>query len=170
VDIPDRVRRLERQLKAVTALWLLTLAAVVFVAAQPQAAAPPDKLRVRQITVVDDKGTERVWIGAPLPDPIVEGRRRTRSGPISGIVLLDAKGNERTGYATSDGSGEVFLGLDSEKEQQTLFLVNPGGGGHLSVFDKDGNLARLGILDGRPFVQLRQKKEIVFEQPPPPKE
>jgi hypothetical protein len=166
VDIPHRVRRLERQLKAVTALWLLTLLAVVIVAAKPQG-DPPDKLRVRQITIVDEKGTERVWIGAPLPDPIVQGKRQTRSGPISGIVLLDAKGNERTGYATSDASGEVFLGLDSEKEQETLFLVNPGGGGHVSVFDKDGNLARLGILDGRPFLQLRQKKEIVFEQPPP---
>lgn len=169
MDIAHRVQRLERQLKTVTVLWLLTLLAVVLVGAKTGTSLP-DKLRVRQITIIDEKGTERVWIGAPLPDPIVQGKRQTRSGPISGIVLLDAKGNERTGYATSDASGEVFLGLDSEKEQQTLFLVNPGGGGHFSVFDKDGNLARMGILDGRPFIQLRQKKEIVFEQPPPPKE
>ncbi len=32
-------------------------------------------------------------------------------------VLLDEKGNERAGFATSS-AGEVFLGLDSEKEQE----------------------------------------------------
>ena len=85
--------------------------------------------------IVDDKGTERVWIGAPVPDAIVQGQRQKRQGPISGMVLLDAKGNERGGYVTSDLSGEVFMSLDSERGQETLFLANPGGGAHVSIFD-----------------------------------
>ena len=61
-----------------------------------------DVLRVHQIVILDEKGTERVWIGAPVPDPIVQGQRQKRAGPVSGIILLDAKGNERGEYVTSD--------------------------------------------------------------------
>jgi len=69
------IRRLERRIKLVTAGWLLSLLVIVacgWTFRQQQ----PDTLRVRQIVVVDDKGTERVWIGAPVPDPIfkVNGR------------------------------------------------------------------------------------------------
>jgi hypothetical protein len=31
-------------------------------------------LRVRQLVVVDERGIERVRIGAPLPDPVIEGK------------------------------------------------------------------------------------------------
>jgi hypothetical protein len=34
------------------------------------------------VSVVDERGVERVRIGAPLPDPIVEGKR----GPVQQIV------------------------------------------------------------------------------------
>jgi hypothetical protein len=53
------------------------------------------RLRVRQIVIVDEKGTERVWIGAPVPDPIIQGQLQKRQGPVSGVILLDAKGNVR---------------------------------------------------------------------------
>src|SRR5262245_66010477 len=97
-----------------------------------------------------------MWIGAPVPDPIVQGKRLKRSGPISGVILLDAKGNERSSYVTSDLSGEVFLSLDSEKGQETLFLANPGGGSHLSIYDANRNEARIGVLRGRPTLLLRE--------------
>jgi len=88
------------------------------------AAEPPEVLRVREITVVDAKGTERVWTGAPVPDPIGWGKRSKRAAPASGIVLLDAKGDERSRYLTSDTYGEVWLGLDSEEAQEATFLAN----------------------------------------------
>jgi hypothetical protein len=66
-----------------------------------------------------------VWIGAPVPDPIENGRR--------------------------------IMGLDSERGQEALFLVNPGGGGHLSIYDGAKNEAQLGVLDGRPVLKLQEK-------------
>ncbi len=159
-----KIQRLEWRVRVLT--FALILSVLIIVACgwtfrQQQS----DVLRVRQIVIVDEKGTERVWIGAPVPDPIVQGQRQKRSGPVSGIILLDAKGNERGGYVTSDGSGEVFMSLDSEKAQETLFLANPGGGAHLSIFDGQGNLARIGVLNSQPTLLLRRAGNAVFEQP-----
>lgn len=165
MDLTERVDCLERRLKVVTTALVLivTGVAVAGFKAQP---TPSDVLRVRQITVVDNKGTERLWIGAPVPDPIVLGERRKRSAPMSGVIVLDTKGNERGGFGTSDVSGEVWMGLDSEKRQEARFIVNPGGGGHLSFFDAENNYARIGIWPGRPVLVLREKGKTVFEQPP----
>jgi len=159
-----KTQRLERKVRGLTFACILSVLIVVacgWTFRQQQ----PDVLRVRQIVIVDEKGTERVWIGAPVPDPIVQGQRQKRSGPVSGIILLDAKGNERGGYVTSDGSGEVFMSLDSEKAQETLFLANPGGGAHLSIFDGQGNLARIGVLNSQPTLLMRRAGNTVFEQP-----
>ena len=159
-----RIQRLESKIKLVTVGWLLSV--LVFVACgwtirQQQS----DMLRVRQIVIVDEKGTDRVWIGAPVPDPVVQGQRQKRQGPLWGIVLLDAKGNERAGYVTSDTSGEVFMSLDSEKAQETLFLANPGGGAHLDIYDGQNNLARIGVLNDQPTLMLRRSGNTIFEQP-----
>ena len=159
-----KIQRLEWKVRVLTfssLLSVLILVACGWTFRQQQS----DVLRVRQIVIVDEKGTERVWIGAPVPDPIVQGQRQKRSGPISGIILLDAKGNERSGYVTSDRSGEVFMSLDSEKAQETLFLANPGGGAHLSIYDGQGNLARIGVLKSEPTLLLRRGGNAVFEQP-----
>jgi hypothetical protein len=161
-----KIQRLEHKIRFLTFGWLLSLLIVVacgWTFRQQQS----EVLRVRQVVIVDDKGTERVWIGAPVPDPIVQGQRQKRSGPVSGVILLDAKGNERGGYVTSDGAGEVFMSLDSEKAQETLFLANPGGGPHLSIFDGQRNLARIGVLNDQPTLVLRRAGNTVFEQPPP---
>ena len=159
----NRIERLERRFKLVTSAFLAIIAIIVFAGWKAQSTSS-EVLRVRQITIVDENGKERVWIGAPVPDPIVQGERRKRSSPVSGIILLDAKGNERSGYVTSDNYGEVFLSLDSEKAQETLFLVNPGGG-HLSIYDAERNFARIGVLGGRPILLLKNKGETIFEQP-----
>ena len=159
----SRLNRLEHKVKLLTTGWLLSILilAVVGWTAAPQ---QQDTLRLRQIIIVDDNGTERVWIGAPVPDPIVQGERVPRSGPISGIVLLDTNGNERSGYVTSDLSGAVFLSLDSEEDQEALFLANPGGGVHLSIYNTEDDLAQIGVLDGEPRVVLRNDGTTVFEQ------
>jgi hypothetical protein len=163
MDPNQRIDLLERRVRALTATLILTVAAfsVITLGAQSR---PADNLRVREITVVDAQGTERVWIGAPVPDPIENGRRVARKGAVSGVILLDAKGNERSGYVTSDGSGEVFMSLDSERGQEALFLMNPGGGGHLSIYDAAKNQAEIGIVRGRPTVRLEDKGQVIFEQ------
>jgi hypothetical protein len=166
MESSKRIEQLERRVRALTVAFVLTLACFTIATLRAQSATT-DNLRVRQITVVDAQGTERILIGAPLPDPIVQGERRKRSGPISGMALLDPKGNERAGFATSDFAlSEVFIGLDSEKGQEARLLVNPGGGGHLTFFDADQNYARIGIWPGRPTLVLRDKGRTILEQPP----
>src|ERR1700747_1766290 len=57
-----------------------------------KAAARPEMLTVKRLAVVDEKGTERVVIAAPLPDPVIQGKRMKRDGPASGILIFDPKG------------------------------------------------------------------------------
>jgi hypothetical protein len=54
-----------------------------------KAAAQPEMLTVKRLAVVDEKGTERVVIAAPLPDPLIQGKRMKRDGPASGIANSD---------------------------------------------------------------------------------
>ena len=60
-------------------------------------------------------------------------------GAVSGLIISDADGNETGRYVTSDQFGGAFLSLDSEDEQQALFLANPKGGVNLDIFDSKGN-------------------------------
>jgi hypothetical protein len=63
----------------------LTIFVVAFTARDTvKAAAQPDVLTVKRLAVVDDKGTERVIIAAPLPDPMVQGKRMKREAPYRG--------------------------------------------------------------------------------------
>jgi len=80
MDPIQRIKRLERRVSVLTACLVLTVAAFAIVGLRAQPAVT-ESLRVRQITVVDAKGTERLWIGAPVPNPISEGKRVSRSGP-----------------------------------------------------------------------------------------
>src|SRR5215813_9903588 len=94
-----KIQRLEWKVRVLT--FASTLSFLIIVACgwtfrQQQS----DVLRVRQIVIVDEKETEPVWIGAPVPDPIVQGQRQKRSGPVSGIILLDANG-QPTRWLTS---------------------------------------------------------------------
>jgi hypothetical protein len=57
-----------------------------------KAAAQPEVLTVKRIAVVDENGTERVVIAAPLSDPIIQGKRVKRDGAASGILIFDPKG------------------------------------------------------------------------------
>ena len=103
-----RIASLERRVTllviccGVLAAYLLLFAARGVVKADAQ----PGTLTLKRLAIVDTKGTERVVIEAPLPDPIIEGRRVHRDGPVSGVLIFDPKGNERGGYVTSD-SGDM---------------------------------------------------------------
>ena len=164
MDFSQRIEMLERRVRALKVILVLIVVAFFALTLRAQTNVT-DNLRVRRITVVDAKGTERIWIGAPVPDPINQGRRVPRNGAVSGMIVLDAKGNERGGFVTSDPGGGVFIGLDSEQRQEALFLVNAEGGGHVSIYDNQGNRARLGVLQNRPTLLLEEKSQAVFQQP-----
>ncbi len=116
--------------------------------------------------VEDQSGHERVRLGAPLPDPIIHGVRYKRRGAISGLNISDADGNERGGLVTSDKYGEAFFALDSEDQQQVLFLVNPKGGVNFDLFDGAGNEANLTVFPKGPHFVMKRQKETIAELPP----
>lgn len=122
-------------------------------------------LRLRGLIVEDQNGHERIRLGAPLPDPMVHGVRQKRSGAVSGLIISDADGNERGGYTTSDKSGEAFLGLDSEDEQQVLLLANPKGGVNFVLFDSKGNGAQITVFPDGPRLTLTKAGKTISELP-----
>lgn len=137
------------------------------IARNVQVTAPKDGiLRVRGLIVEDSTGVERVRLGAPLPDPMgPNGTRQKRQGPISGLIIADAKGIERGGYVTDDQHGEAFFSLDSQKGQEVLFLTNPDGGTNLDLFDKLGNEAQLTVFPTGPELILKRSNKVVAKLP-----
>jgi hypothetical protein len=163
MDQEQRIRRLERQVRVLYAA-AAALLVVLGLSVANSKSGPPDTLRVRQITVVDANGTERVWIGAPVPDPVKQGKQLKRKGAAAGIILLDADGDERGGFLTADASKEIWLGLDSKKGQEATFLANPSGGTHLTLSNAAGDQAKVSLM-ARPMLMLRQGGQTTFQEP-----
>ncbi|HKA00696.1 MAG TPA: hypothetical protein VKE70_29490 [Candidatus Solibacter sp.] len=166
--LEQRVNRQRWRLGALSLLCLLAPLSIVITRPAPASASPaePQILRVRGISVIDEHGVERVYIGAPVVDPIHFGKRFRRDGPASGILLFDREGNERSGYVTSDtGRSNVFFTLDSLERQQVLFISPDEGGAHLRFFDKNTNSLDLGVTEKSPFVRMERGGQSVFQQP-----
>src|SRR5690242_11631739 len=117
MSLEAMVERLDRRNRTLTwfcgvlfTAWLLTVSSMGYQARAagtqtpkgPVSPGTSDFLRVRGIVVVDEKGTERIWIGAPVTHPLNVGKRHPRGGKASGIVLLDEEGNLRSGYLTTN--------------------------------------------------------------------
>jgi hypothetical protein len=124
-------------------------------------------LHVRGVVVEDASGQERVRLGAPLPDPLFHGVRGYCSGEISGLLITDANGTETGGYVTADKSNEAFLSLDSQGEQQALFLANPAGGMNLDLYDKMGNEAAITVFPDGPKFKMKKNHVKMLDLPNP---
>lgn len=164
-----RVHRLQRWFLAASFVVIAFLGGMIFGRSTSVMASTTDKdgiMHVRGLIVEDGNHRERIRLGAPLPDPVIHGVRYKRSGAISGLIISDADGNERGGYATSDQFGEAFLSLDSEDEQQVLFLANPKGGVNLDIHDSKGNEAQLTVFPDGPKLKMKKMKATVAELPP----
>ena len=125
-------------------------------------------LTLRGVRIVDAAGRTRVRLGAPLPGPVVGGREHQRVAPISGLAVFDGDGDERGGFAVSDGPAErseAFMALDSREGQVTLFLANPHDGGNIQVWDQRGNRVGLFAVQGAPYVLVRRGDSTIFEVP-----
>ena len=112
-------------------------------------------LSLRELVIVDAMGTPRVRIAAPLPDPIMLGKRFNRGGVVSGIIIYDAEGNERGGYVTGDESRGAALTLDEIMRAAVHIGVEDRGESHVSVDNGLGGYGLLGInqRDGA-FIRL----------------
>ena len=170
-DLSARIEWLERcctQLWATLALTVLVgLVGLVFSRTVPNANAQGrptgEILTVRGLVVVDERGIERVRIGAPLPDPIVQGKRVPRQGQVSGILIFDSDGDERSGYVTNS-RGDAFLTLDAKSGQQTIFLANRDGGANLAVWsgsNRNDNYVSVRAVP-TPLIEIVQGGKRVF--------
>lgn len=174
-EIEARLNSLERQYRRmqrfvwVAAVFLLVTVAAISV--RPSAAkASGDALtvlRAKGLVIIDDDGTERVWIGASLPGKLVNGKREQRPSKQAGIVLYDDKGIERSGYVTDDKSGNVFLSLDDRTRQEAVFLADAARGTTIHLwYDRDSVEIRVDPDDpsGTPRLRLVRAGKTIFEQ------
>ena len=90
---------------------------------------------------------DRVTIGAPTPNPQIQGRAAHRIGAASGIEVNDKDGNERVGLGVLDNDGRAVLGLDypSGRGEAITLAVLPGEGPSLQLKDAS-TLVRAGLL------------------------
>jgi len=157
-EILTRMQVIERRqrlyLTAILILAFCVAGLIGYLAYLNQLAKTPQSLRVRQLTVVDDHGTDRAILGAPLPEPIVLGQRRKRGGSASGLLIFDAAGNERGGYVTDDQGGNAMLTLDNEKTQSVLLLVEPEGDVSFKLWNDKASVL-MGVRDNT-FLNLRE--------------
>lgn len=121
-------------------------------AAHPHA---PTDLRLRSLTIVDRNGTPRIILGAPLPDPMVLGKRSKRAAAGSGLLLNGPDGNERGGYMVTDVGDEGLLTLDASKRGEVFKVVaNPDSGASLFLMHQSGSAMTLTTYRGTPEIQL----------------
>jgi len=152
-----------RMVLAIIILWLATI--LVYFATFAHAletngsTAPPvpqgESLRVRELVVVDANGTPRVRIAAPLPDPIMLGKRSKRGDSSSGVLLYDAEGNERGGYVT-DEERNVALTLDEINRAAVHLGVNDRGEMHFALSNGRGGYAAMGVLPSGAWFRLEK--------------
>jgi len=106
---------------------------------------------------VDEHGTERVLIAAPLP-------RKKRGNDILGILISDATGTERGGYATGDGYANAIFTLDGQGSQTVLLLAEPDGSTMFRIWNQDKGSVTMGAEDN-PFLNVKQNGKPVFTTP-----
>ena len=174
-EIKNSVLKLERKNRRLswgfyTSLILMATTFASFAAIERTTArteiAPDSVLRVRGLIVVDQNGRERIQIGAPLPDPLLQGKRYKRQGAVSGILLMDAEGTERSGYFTSDEPGTVALTLDAVQGQTAMFLANDEKGANLQIYDRDNkHSVRLLAVGDSPNVIVTREGKRIFQLP-----
>jgi hypothetical protein len=126
------------------------------VQAQP---STPERLRLRELDVVDEKGRERIVIAAPIPEPMANGKSGHRVREVSAAVQFKAQdGTEQGGIAMSD-DGSMIVGIDDEHGQERahlyylpkrgsgLYLQGEKGKGIVSLLVPNGGASGLEMVD-----------------------
>jgi hypothetical protein len=104
-------------------------------------------------------------MAAPLPDPISQGKRVKRDGPVSGMLIFDPKGNERGGYVTSDAADlAAFLTLDSERDQVFTAYANADSGATVWVANEKHDAVALSTHK-QPVLEIIHNKKVIYKRP-----
>lgn len=120
-------------------------------------------LRLRGIILTDQHGIERMWLGAPVDQPITMGKRFNRGSTAHGIILLDEEGNERGSFAIHDESSTIALTMDNVSKMVYNLSTGPTGGVTERVLDKYGNSIVMGTGQSGAYLKLASKdSSLVF--------
>jgi hypothetical protein len=68
-----------------------------------------ERLIVRRIDIVDEKGVIRMVLAAPTPAPIIDGIQYKRAFPVAGLAMYDSNGSERGGLGVADIEGSATI-------------------------------------------------------------
>lgn len=134
--LESRLRHAERRLLiGAIAYTLLAVTVLVLLCSYGfgVAHAQSQKLRLRELDIVDENGRERIVIASPLPDPVVNGAKGHRARVVSAAVQFKSpEGNEQGGIALSD-DGSFMFGIDDEhgRERAHLYYIPNRGSGLL---------------------------------------
>lgn len=108
-----------------------------------------DRLAVRRLDIVDEKGVIRMTLGAPTPAPIIDGIQYKRAFPVAGLVIFDKNGSERGGYGVADIEGSaVVLAQDHANSDAIGWRVMPDGA-VMFVINERAPIQRSAALGGR---------------------
>ena len=98
----------------------------------------PQVLRARGLIIVDERGRERIFIGAPVPDP-KEGARRTTA---TGMTINDPAGFERFAVGLFDDN-RLIMGFDAppgtgdERNRERINIsADAKGGGYIRFLNR----------------------------------
>jgi len=154
---------------ALVCILLIGTNHVEIVRAQPQS---PQKLRLRELAIVDEKGRERIVIAAPLPSELmVNGKVTRRVREVSAAVQFKAPdGTEQGGIAMSD-DGSMIVGIDDERgrERAHLYYLPKRGSGVFLQGESANQTVSLLLPNGGRDASLEmtnQAGKLVFKQPP----
>jgi hypothetical protein len=85
---------------------------------------------------------------------------------MSGILLFDEEGNERSGYVTTDGYSNVMLTLDGIGKQHALFLAEPHGSPTLWLWGETRkNDFMVNVNSDSPSLRLTRNGAVVASLP-----
>ena len=139
VPVEARIARLERRVRRSSTLAggaCLALAVVVGAGLRgPQTEEVLDLVRAKRIELVDDQGIVRVRLAQDAPD----AGRRSRA---AGILVFDAKGDERGGFSTMDDGSVVFAldaprGVGAPMPDRVGLVVWPDGSSYVMLLDNE---------------------------------
>ena len=143
----------------------------------PQSGNMPQVLKARGLIIVDERGRERIFIGAPVPDP-KEGARRT---PATGMTINDPAGFERFGLGLFDDN-RLIMGFDAprgtgdERNRERITIsADAKGGGYIRFLNRKTSvpgLLQLGeddrlyldFVDVQPTKVIRRRLGFTGEQ------
>ena len=137
-----------------------------------------ERLTVRRLDIVDEKGTIRMTLGSPAPLPIVDGLQYKRVFPASGLVLYDQNGSERGGFAVADIDGSAIVAVQDHANNDAIgWRISPDGsvsfginerapivrdaalGGHIVPASGATRIKMDVAADGSPSISLADKQD-----------